>query len=82
MKKLPITTYLLILLSVMFLASCSTLKYEASDGTKVSYNRFLTSTDSIKGEVKGASVEVGKTSPEMSLIEALITVLNNKKSGN
>lgn len=48
--------YLLIALMI-FMAGCASLTYESPDGTKVTYTRFMTGSDTIKGSVPGASIE-------------------------
>ena len=45
----------LVLLSTV---GCAGMVYRDKDGNRVMYGRFLATTDSIKGTVPGASVEV------------------------
>jgi hypothetical protein len=49
--------YSFIALALVILSGCASLTYEAADGSRVTYTRFLTGSDSIKGKLPGASIE-------------------------
>jgi hypothetical protein len=49
--------YSFIALALVMLTGCASLTYEAADGSRVTYTRFMTGSDSIKGKLPGASIE-------------------------
>lgn len=68
MKKLAI-----VLTICMALTGCATLTYESPDGTKVSYTRFCTGSDSIKGQAGTATIEAqGQKQLDPAVIELLL----------
>jgi hypothetical protein len=48
--------YLMITLALVA-SGCASLSYEAADGSKVTYMRFMTGSDKIKGSLPGAYIE-------------------------
>lgn len=48
---------LILLLCVLMLSGCACLTYEDKDGTKVTYTRFMTGSDTIKGRAGTATIE-------------------------
>lgn len=66
---------LLALALIVFLSGCASMNYEAPNGTKVSYMRFMTGADSIKGETPEAKVEAtGQKSIDPETMQAIIKV--------
>ena len=67
---------ILAILSVLLITGCATLTYESSDGTKVTYTRFCTGSDSIKGIAGNASIEAqGQKQLDPAVIELLLKAL-------
>lgn len=60
-------------------AGCAALKYETADGTKVTYTRFLTTSDSISGDVGDAKVQVSKQQIDTTTLQAIIQLLGAVK---
>jgi uncharacterized protein YceK len=70
---------ILIALSLL-LSGCASLTYQAPDGTKVTYTRVMTGSDTIKGTIKGASIESqGQKAIDPATLEAIINVLGAVK---
>jgi hypothetical protein len=68
------------LTALAFLAGCASLTYEAADGSKVTYSRFLTGSDSIKGNLPGASIEsTGQQAIDPAVLEAVIKIMSTAK---
>ena len=68
------------LFAVLFLVGCATLNYEAPDGTKVSYSRLLTGSDTIKGQIKDATIESqGQKAIDPTTLQAIINILGAAK---
>lgn len=68
MRKLAIA-----LTICMVLMGCATLTYESPDGTKVTYTRFCTGSDSIKGQAGTATIEAqGQKQLDPAVIELLL----------
>lgn len=69
MRKLT----LIIIMTVFILQGCATLTYESPDGTKVTYTRFCTGSDSIKGQAGTATIEAqGQKQLDPAVIELLL----------
>ena len=61
-----------VLLIPVLLMGCACMNYQSPDGTKVSYCRFCTGSDSIKGEAGKAKIE---TTGQKQLDPAVIQLL-------
>jgi hypothetical protein len=61
------------------LFGCARLQYVTQDGTKVTYTRLLTSADSVKGAVPGASVEFANQRTDAETLRALLNLLAGVK---
>jgi len=71
-------TYLLILCLV--LSGCASLTYTAPDGTTVTYTRFMTGSDTIKGKAGNATIESkGQKAIDPATLEAILNVLGAAK---
>ena len=68
--------YSFIALALVMLAGCASLTYEAADGSRVTYTRFMTGSDSIKGKLPGASIESqGQKAIDPETLQAILQVL-------
>ena len=69
-----------IALALVMLTGCASLVYEAPDGTKVTYTRFMTGSDSIKGKLPGASIESkGQKAIDPETLQSVLQVLGAAK---
>jgi hypothetical protein len=68
-----------ILAGLLMMQGCASLSYETQDGTKVTYTRLLTSADSVKGAVPGASVEFANQRTDAETLRALLNLLAGVK---
>jgi hypothetical protein len=59
-------------LVTFYMMACASVSYEAADGTKVSYTRFLTSADSIKANVGTSSVEANGQKIDLATLQYLL----------
>ena len=67
---------LFIFLVCLCFVGCATLSYEAPDGTKVSYSRFLTGSDSIKGTLGTATIESqGQKAIDPASLQSILNIL-------
>ena len=68
---------LAIILSIcILLVGCATLRYEAPDGTKVVYTRFLTGSDSIRGNLGAGTIESqGQRAIDPAFLELVLRAL-------
>lgn len=64
-----------ILAGLLMIQGCARLNYETKDGTKVTYTRLLTTSDSIKGDVGDAKVQVSKQQIDTTTLQAIIQLL-------
>lgn len=68
MRKLAI-----VLTICMALSGCACLNYQSPDGTQVSYCRFCTGSDAIKGETGTAKIEAaGQKQLDPAVIQLLL----------
>ena len=80
MKRLHLIALMFTLFSIMvYIPGCARLQYETKDGTKVTYTRLLTTSDSIKGNVGEARIAVARQEIDTSALQALITLLGGVK---
>lgn len=63
---------LIVIVCLLILTGCASVTYEAPDGTRVSYTRFLTSQDSIKAKVGESSVEANGIKLDLATLQYLI----------
>jgi hypothetical protein len=64
----------------MCISGCASLAYESADGARVTYRRFLTGSDSIKGALPGASIEsTGQQAIDPAVMAALVQILSAAK---
>lgn len=68
-----------ILAGLLMMQGCASLSYETQDGTRVTYSRFLTSSDSIKGNVGTAKVEFQNQQINLEAVTALLNLLAGVK---
>lgn len=61
------------------LSGCASLKYETADGTKVTYTRLFTTSDSIEASVGNASMKAGGQKIDLSTLQALLALLGSAK---
>lgn len=62
------------------LFGCACLTYETPDGTRVTYKRFMTGADTIKGQVGSAKIETqGQKTLDPALLEILVKALGAAK---
>jgi hypothetical protein len=67
---------LLIILPIMMLCGCASLNYQAPDGTKVTYSRLFTQSDTIIGKIGEASIESkGQQVIDPASLKAILSVL-------
>lgn len=72
MLKLAIT----LTICMVLLTGCATLTYQAPDGTKVTYTRIMTGSDSIKGKLPGGEIESqGQKSIDPAFLELVLKAL-------
>ena len=72
--------YLLIVIALFLICSCARLTYQAPDGTKVTYARFLTGSDVIKGKVGEASIEAqGQQVIDAESLQIIMSILGRIK---
>ena len=72
--------YSFIALALVMLTGCASLTYEAADGSKVTYTRFMTGSDSIKGKLPGASIESkGQKAIDPETLQSVLQVLGAAK---
>ena len=70
---------ILIALSLL-LSGCASLTYQAPDGTKVTYTRVMTGSDTIKGTIKDAKIESqGQKAIDPATLQAIINILGAVK---
>jgi hypothetical protein len=70
----------MLLLIILMVTGCASLTYQAPDGTKVTYTRFLTGSDTIKGKVGDAIIESkGQKSFDPAVLEAAIDIMGKVK---
>lgn len=70
----------MIIISALMLSGCACLTYQAPDGTKVTYTRFMTGADTIKGQTGAAKIEAqGQKSIDPALLEILVKALGVAK---
>ncbi len=70
----------LAVLSSLAFAGCASLTYESADGSRVTYTRILTGSDSIKGALPGASIEsTGQQAIDPAVMAALVQILSAAK---
>lgn len=60
-------------------SGCARLQYETRDGTRVTYTRLFTTSDSIKGNVGEARIAVTKQEINTTIAEALLKLLTAAK---
>lgn len=71
---------LAILLTICVLAGCASLSYTAPDGTKVTYTRFMTGSDTIKGTIRDAKIESqGQKAIDPATLQAVFDILGKVK---
>ena len=71
--------YLLVIALLFLVSGCACLTYEAPNGTKVSYTRFLTGSDIIKGKVGDATIEAqGQQVIDINTVQTIISILGRK----
>ena len=72
--------HLLIVIALFLVCGCARLTYQAPDGTKVTYSRFLTGSDVIKGKVGNASIEAqGQQTIDAESLKTIINILGMVK---
>jgi len=72
--------YSFIALVLVILSGCASLTYEAADGSRVTYTRFMTGSDSIKGKLPGASIESkGQKAIDPETLQSVLQVLGAAK---
>jgi hypothetical protein len=77
MKTITLLILIGCLLAVLF--GCARLNYVTPDGTQVTYTRFMTTSDSIQGNVGDAKIAVTKQAIDTTLAEALLKLLTTAK---
>ncbi len=72
--KILINLLIFLALAVMF-TGCAMVSYQTADGTKVTYSRFLSSADSLRATVGGATAEVNGQKIDTQTLQALMQLL-------
>jgi len=73
MKKTLFALFLIVI------AGCANLNYETQNGTKVTYTRFFTTSDFIKGNVGDAKIEVqGQRNIDPETLSMLLNIMGRK----
>lgn len=70
---------IILLLHIVMLSGCASLKYETADGTKVTYYRLFTTSDSIEAQVGNAKMKAGGQKIDLSTLQALLNLLAGVK---
>lgn len=66
-------------LLLILIGGCANLNYETQNGTKVTYTRFFTTSDFIKGNVGDAKIEVqGQRNIDPETLFMLLDVMRIK----
>lgn len=74
-EYLSIAGYVLMVLAMcVMLIGCASVSYEAPDGTRVSYTRFLTASDNIKAKVGDSNVEANGIKLDLATIQYLVNM--------
>jgi hypothetical protein len=63
---------LVCIMCIMLLAGCASVSYQTADGTKVTYTRFLTTSDSIEAKVGEATVKANGQKIDIEAVAALL----------
>jgi uncharacterized protein YceK len=70
----------IVVIMCLLLSGCASLTYQAPDGTKVTYTRVMTGSDTIKGTIKDASIESqGQKAIDPATLQAIINILGAVK---
>lgn len=68
------------ILACLSLTGCASLTYQAPDGTKVTYTRLLTGSDTIKGQAGSAKIEAqGQKAVDPEVLQAVIKIMGAVK---
>lgn len=71
---------LILLLCALMLSGCASLTYTAPDGTQVTYTRFMTGSDTIKGRAGTATIEAqGQKQYDPNILQSLAEILSKVK---
>ena len=63
------------LLLTALLSGCASLTYQTPDGTKVTYRRFMTGSDVIRGSIKDAKIEVRGQQVDTETLQKILNIL-------
>lgn len=70
----------IVIIAALLLTGCASMTYTSPDGTTVTYTRFMTGSDTIKGKLPGASIEShGQKSIDPTILELLLKALETAK---
>lgn len=70
----------IVVIMCLLLSGCASLTYQSPDGTTVTYTRFMTGSDTIKGTIKDASIESqGQKAIDPATLQAIINILGAVK---
>lgn len=71
------TRWLALIVIALCVSGCASLTYESADGARVTYHRFLTGSDAVKGKLPGATIEsTGQWAIDPAALEALVKILS------
>lgn len=66
---------LIVVALVAALSGCAMVSYTTPDGTKVTYSRFMTSSDSIEAKVGDADVKANGQKIDIEAVAALLSAV-------
>ncbi len=70
---------LLFILLAFTLSGCASLTYQSPDGTKVTYTRLFTASDTIKGTLGTATIESQGQKIDATTLNAILNILGAVK---
>ena len=70
----------IVIIAALILTGCATMTYQSPDGTTVTYTRFMTGSDTIKGTIKDAKIESqGQKAIDPATLQAVFDILGKVK---
>lgn len=71
MNERKLAVLAIILLGCTLIMGCASVTYESKDGTKITYSRFMTTSEKLKVEVDGATAEVNGQEIDTKALKAI-----------
>jgi hypothetical protein len=69
-----------VLVALCMITGCASLTYQAPDGTIITYTRFMTGADTIKGQAGAARIEAqGQNAVDPEVLQAVIKIMGAVK---